>query len=100
MSVDAKARRRGSPLAVLATLLVTWVAGRAAFWESPFALTDRPNDVLFAQRAAELPDKRSSGPQSQIPIAFSHEAIAQLALAELGVSPHDLRESLRGTITS
>lgn len=87
MSVVAKDRRRGSPLAVLATLLVTWVAGRAAFWESPFALTDTPNDVLFAQRAAELSGTTGSAPQSQAPTAFSHEAIAQLALAGDGGAP-------------
>lgn len=87
MSVAAKARRRGSPLAVITTLLVTWVAGRAAFWESPFALGDLPAEVPYAQRAAELSDTYRSAPQSRAPTASSHEAVAQLAFAGVGGSP-------------
>lgn len=50
MSVPAVTRRRGMPLAVIAVLLVTWTAGRAAMWESPFPLPDlNAGDLFFAE---------------------------------------------------
>ncbi|QIQ86909.1 hypothetical protein [Erythrobacter sp.] len=40
----ARTGRRGKPLALLGVLLAAWVAGRALFWQSPFA----PSDALLA----------------------------------------------------
>lgn len=37
MRGGAGTNRRGSPLAVMAILMVAWVAGRAAIWQNPFA---------------------------------------------------------------
>nr|WP_298925828.1 hypothetical protein [uncultured Erythrobacter sp.] len=49
--------RRGSPLALLAIVLVLWTGGRAMTWENPFpAILDLPGaELLFAEN--EAPDR-------------------------------------------
>ena len=41
--------RRGSPLAVVAIVLVAWIGARSAMWENPFALIERGFPALLAE---------------------------------------------------
>ena len=56
MSVEASARRRGGPLAVIAVLLFVWVAGRAAFWEDRFPI----REIGFAEAGSTILNAENS----------------------------------------
>lgn len=54
------AARRGQPLAVLVLLLVSWVAARAAIWETPFgAEPDAYSAALLAAKSPQAAPVRS-----------------------------------------
>jgi hypothetical protein len=48
-------RPRGGPLVVLALLLMAWGAGRAVWWENPFAMPDLPAGLQLAAAPGEAP---------------------------------------------
>ncbi|MEE4199791.1 hypothetical protein [Erythrobacter sp.] len=72
MSAIDTVRRRGSPLIMLSLLLISWVGGRVATWEPPFALPGGDGGigkVLFAENSRV--NMREPGPAPQS-IAYPH----------------------------
>ena len=94
------ARPRGGPLAMLGLVLASWVAGRAAVWESPLAVPDEELDA----KAVEIATRLAEGAPSAI--RFTKYALnnwyrmagpsfdASLALEFLGFSGPEAREGL------
>ncbi len=71
MSVEASAQRRGGPLAVIAVLLFVWVAGRAAFWEDPFAI----REIGFAEAERTIPNAQNSFDNPAVATSVMPQAI-------------------------
>lgn len=63
MKRAAATARRGSPLVVLAALVIVWIGGRAALWENPFTLLPPGLPKLIAQ-ADGLPAPTEPSPES------------------------------------
>ncbi|MDE2596486.1 MAG: hypothetical protein KGL44_06385 [Sphingomonadales bacterium] len=53
MTTRARQPRRGQPLIVLAAILMSWVAVRAAIWQAPFDLPERAVNERWAYRDGE-----------------------------------------------
>lgn len=77
MSVSGTGRR-GKPLALLGALLAAWVAGRAMFWQNPFAPTHAPLAAAEASDslAQAAPQRDAPGPPAVPAPAYPRERSA------------------------
>jgi hypothetical protein len=66
MKRAATTARRGSPLVVLAALVIVWIGGRATLWENPFTFlpADLPNLIAQADRLPASPEPPAESQQT------------------------------------
>ena len=87
MSALANSRRRGSPLAMLALVLGSWIAARAALWESPFPLPQLPTADLWLDEAPPVSDRQvppSIAADQVLAELIADPPLARMAVAAIG----------------
>ena len=87
MSALANSRRRGSPLAMLALVLGSWIAARAALWESPFPLPQLPAADLWLAEAPPVSDRQvppSIAADQVLAELIADPPLARMAVAAIG----------------